>query len=359
MKIAYVINSVEGGGAALPVPDVTGVMRKLGHHVEIFALARRDGKAIAPMERAGLRVHVREGSRTDHVSAFLWLKREMAAYRPDVIWTSLTRATLLGQVVGKFLRVPVVSWQHSARLKPMNARLLRLLRNRSALWIADSACVEQMTRRTLGIAPDRILRWPIFCAHEDFPQASPWKPGETLRIGTLGRLHPVKGYDTLCAAISLLHGKSTLPLFEVLIAGEGEERARLEAMIARDNLPVRLVGYVSDPPAFLAGLHLYTQPSLWEGFCLGAHEAMLARLPVVASRAGEMPFTITDKTGRIVPPENPEAFANALQELLEKPESLSSMGAEARRVVLERFGEAHFEQTGKNVMSRVEEIVGR
>lgn len=359
MKIAYVINSVEGGGAALPVPDVTGVMRKLGHHVEIFALARRDGKAIAPMERSGLCVHVRDGDRTDHISAFRWLKREMAAYRPDVIWTSLTRATLLGQLVGKLLHVPVVSWQHSARLKPMNARLLRLLRNRSALWIADSACVEQMTRSTLGIAPDRILRWPIFCAHKEFPQASLWKAGEILRVGTLGRLHPVKGYDTLCAAISLLHRKSALPPFEVLIAGEGEERGRLEAMIAQDNLPVRLIGYVNDPPAFLAGLHLYAQPSLWEGFCLGAHEAMLAGLPVVASRAGEMPFTITDKTGRIVPPENPEALAKALEELMENPESLSSMGAEARQVVLERFGVDRFEQAGKNVMRRIEEIVGR
>lgn len=357
MKIAYVINSVEGGGAALPVPAVTRVMRERGHHVEIFALSRRDGRAITSMEQDGLRVHVRDGAPGDHLTAFFWLMRQMQAFSPTVIWTSLTRATLMGQLIGTCRRCPVVSWQHSARLKPANARMLRLLRARTSLWIADSRCVEEMTRQTLGIPLAHLACWPIFRADADVPLATPWRPGEPVRIGSLGRLHPVKGYDILCQALALLHQKGDLPPFEVVIAGEGEERARLEDLIRRDELPVRLAGYVEHPKNFLTTLHAYVQPSLWEGLCLAAHEAMLAGLPVIASAVGELPFTITGDMGSVVPPRDPQALAAALEKLLRSPEKLVEWGRAGRQRVLERFSAERFDATGRGIVERVERIV--
>lgn len=357
MKIAYVINSVEGGGAASPVPAITQVMRDAGHHVEVFALTRRDGLAVEPMHAAGLTVHIRPGTRKDHGAALYWLDRQMRRYRPDVIWTSLSRATLLGQIVGQWRHVPVVSWQHSARLKRFNAFLLRRFKNKTALWVADSSCVAEQTRQTLHISPEHLVEWPIFRADAAFPTATPWQPGTPLRIGALGRLHPVKGYDILCAAIARLQTCTDLPPFEVLIAGEGEERKKLEGLIAQDRLPVRILGHVKNPAGFLSHLHLYVQPSLWEGFCLAAHEAMLAGLPVIASRAGEMPSTITPRTGRIVPPQDVEALTHALHELLQHPEQLADMGLNARTTVLDRFGAARFDQTGRAILARVEQIV--
>ena len=100
MRIAYVINSVEGGGAALPVPAVTDVLSRGGAEVRILALTRRDGRAIPPMEAAGLDVIVREGGEKDHVAALRWLDRQIIATRPTHLWTSLSRATLLGQLAG-------------------------------------------------------------------------------------------------------------------------------------------------------------------------------------------------------------------------------------------------------------------
>ncbi|GBO81935.1 glycosyl transferase [Acetobacter aceti NRIC 0242] len=357
VRIAYIINSVEGGGAALPVPAVTQVMRECGHHVEIFALSRRDGRAIAPMEQDGLRVHVRNGAPGDHLAAFLWLKRQMQVFSPTVIWTSLTRATLMGQLLGAYRRCPVVSWQHSARLKPANARLLRLLRSRTSLWIADSCCVEKMTRETLGIPAKQLACWPIFRADADVPLATPWQPGEPVRIGSLGRLHPVKGYDILCQALTLLRQRNDLPSFEVLIAGEGEERVHLEGLIKRDNLPVRLAGYVEHPKNFLATLHAYVQPSFWEGLCLAAHEAMLAGLPVITSAVGELPFTITGEMGSVVPPRDPQALAGALEKLLHSPDKLAEWGQAGRQRVLERFSAERFDATGRDIVERVEQIV--
>ncbi|NIE81238.1 glycosyltransferase family 4 protein [Asaia sp. As-1742] len=354
MKIAYVINSVEGGGAALPVPAITQVMRDQGHEVIVLALTRRDGRAIRPMIQAGLTVHVREGGRKDHLAALAWLDREIGEQRPELIWTSLTRATLLGQLVGLRRRIRVASWQHSARLKPANARLLRLMRGLSRLWIADSTCVELETEKKLGLGADRLTCWPIFRASSDFPHAVPWSEAGPIRIGSLGRLHPVKGYDVLCAAVRLLGKIEGLPEYEVHIAGEGEERDRLAALIARDRLPIVLDGYNADPRQFLATLHLYVQPSQWEGLCLAAHEALLCGVPVIASEAGELPHTITQSCGRIVPPNDPEALALALAGLLREPGKLAAMGETGRARVLSRFDAASFDRRGAEILARLE-----
>lgn len=357
MRIAYVINSVEGGGAALPVPAVTELMRRHGAHVEVFALTARDGRAVAAMERAGLTVHVRPGGEKDHPAALSWLRGVLKPWQPDLVWTSLTRATLLGQIVAGGLGVPAVSWQHAAFLKPANRLLLRARQHRSALWIADSSCVADLTARRLGVPPERLAVWPLFAADADAPRAQPWRAGEPIRIGSLGRLHRVKGYDVLLTALARLktQGFTDPPPFELEIAGEGAERPMLEARIAELGLEtVRLSGFVDRPRTFLAGLHLYVQPSRSEGLCIAAHEAMQAGLPTVVSAVGEMPHSVRDgETGLVVPPDAPETLAQALAWLLRRPERLEEMGARARRRVLERFGPEAFARAGNAVMARL------
>jgi glycosyltransferase involved in cell wall biosynthesis len=357
VRIAYVINSVEGGGAALPVPAVANVLRGHGAEVTVLALTRRDGRAIAPMQAAGLPVRVRPGGEKDHLAALAWLDREVAALAPDVIWTSLTRATLLGQLVGLRRGRPVVSWQHAAYLKPANKALLRATQPLSRLWIGDSHSVTALTAERLAVPPERLAAWPIFAADPEAPQAAPWRPGEPLRLGALGRLHPVKGYDVLVAALARLraHGFQPTVPFEVRIAGDGAERAALEAAATAAGLGnLRFTGFEPDPRRFLAGLHLYLQPSRSEGLCIAVHEAMQAGLPTLVSAVGELPHSVRDgETGLVVPPADPEALAQALQWLLSHPERLASMGAAARRRVLERFGPTAFAAAGAAVVARL------
>ncbi len=353
MRIAYIINSVEGGGAALPVPAVTDVLRRGGAEVRILALTRRDGRAIAPMEAAGLEVLVRDGGEKDHASALAWLDRQIVAMRPTHLWTSLSRATLLGQLAGLRRHVPVVSWQHAAYLKPANRRLLRAMQGLSRLWVGDSDAVTRLTAERLKVPAERLVQWSIFRADPHAPQARPWHPGETLRIGTLGRLHPVKGYDVLIDALARLPA-SGVPI-DVSIAGDGAEREILEARArALGVTTLRLQGYTADPRAYLAGLHLYLQPSRSEGLCVAVHEAMQAGLPVVASAVGQLPYSITaGRTGALVPPGDADALAAALVDMIAEPRRLEAMGAAARSDVLDRFSAERFEAAGLAILDRM------
>jgi len=357
MRIAYVMNSLEGGGATAPVPAITRVMRDNGCEPRVFALSRRDGRGLPAMLDAGLEVEVCGYGEKEQVQALRWLNAQIGAWRPTLIWTSLTRATLLGQLVGLRRAVPVVSWQHAAWLKPANRRLLRATQRLSRLWIGDSQCVTELTAQRLGVPSARLVCWPIFAAKRDAPQARPWQAGEPVRIGSLGRLHPVKGYDVLLAALAELRAGGFTPAvpFEVAIGGEGQQRDELEATIARHSLTnVKLTGYVERPDAFLAGQHLYVQPSRSEGFCIAAHEAMQAGLGVVASAVGEMPYSIADGvSGLVVPPNEPQRLAEALAHLLRDPELIPAFGANARRQVLEHFAEERFAATGRQIIERI------
>ncbi|MFT8736626.1 MAG: glycosyltransferase [Zymomonas mobilis] len=357
-KIAYVINSVEGGGAALPVPSIGQVIQKGGADLRIFALTRRNGRALGAIQQAGLDVVVREGGEKDHLVAYFWLKKQIEAWGATHIWTSLSRATLLGQMVGHHYHLPVISWQHSARLKKINAFLLRHFQKRSAFWIGDSQQVTKLTGERLNIPASRLFCWPIFRANPDAPTAKEWHSGEVLRIGTLGRLHPCKGYDLLIEAIKEVKAKTRLP-FTLDIGGEGQDEAKLSAAIKEAGLQdtIRLVGYVDQPQKFLAGLHLYVQPSYWEGFCVAVHEAIQAGLPVIASAVGEIPHSVDDReTGFLAPPYDKEALEKAFLEALAQPEKLFSMGQKGRQKLFRFLNPENFERTGLKIVSALQKL---
>lgn len=357
MRIAYVINSVEGGGASQPVPAIAKVLRGAGAEVRVFALTPRDRRGLPAMAEAGLDPLVREGGLGDHAAALLWMKREITRWGATHIWTSLSRASILGLMLGPMLGLPVICWQHAAFLKPWNRRFLRLLQGRALLWIADSRSVEALTAERLRVEPQRLACWPIFAADPAMPEARALRPGEPLRIGSLGRLHPVKGYDVLIGALTKLRASGREPSVpvEVVIAGDGAERERLEALAGSAGVSgLHFQGYTEKPRDFLSTLHLYVQPSRSEGFCIAAHEAMTAGLPVVASAVGELPYSIRQEvTGLTVPPGDANALADALAFMLGDPSRLRAMGQAARADMLSRFSWDRFEATGRAIVEKI------
>ncbi|WP_333927857.1 glycosyltransferase family 4 protein [Sphingomonas sp. LR55] len=207
-------------------------------------------------------------------------------------------------------------------------------------------------RGTASRSPARLVQWSIFRADPNAKQATPWREEQPVRIGSLGRLHPVKGYDVLIEALALIETRTP---YEIVIAGDGAERAALEARAQALGLTtLRFAGYAADPAAFLADCHVYVQPSRSEGLCVAAHEAMQAGLPVVASAVGELPGTIVEgETGFTVPPGDPVALARALSSVLARPAQLAAMGQAGRTRVLATFGPERFAATGLAILERM------
>ncbi|WP_297513245.1 glycosyltransferase [uncultured Caulobacter sp.] len=173
-------------------------------------------------------------------------------------------------------------------------------------------------------------------------QAAPFaRDGEPVRIVAAGRLHPKKGFDVLIRAVGRLRAWD----FDVTceIAGEGDERGDLEALIRELDLDpcVKLVGWKADVAGFLATGDLFAFPSHQEGFPLTLLEAMAVGLPVVATEI-DGPTEIIEEgvTGRLVPDDDPDRLGEALGELISDRETARRLGAAARAVMLADYGPA-------------------
>ena len=163
-------------------------------------------------------------------------------------------------------------------------------------------------------------------------------------VGLVARLdHWGKGHREFFAALAAL--PEGYPV-EALIIGGGRREAEMRRLAAELGLAgrVHFLGPRDDVPDLLSALDIFVLPSHSEGVSLALLEAMAAGLPVIATRVGGLPEVVTDgENGLLIPPQDPEALATALERLLADPDLAQKLGENARKHVeanfsLERLG---------------------
>jgi glycogen synthase len=157
------------------------------------------------------------------------------------------------------------------------------------------------------------------------------KNSHILRFAFVGRFVPEKGIPILLEAARILRDEGQK--FKVLLIGDGPERARLEAQIARDGLEhyVRITGFLRDAElaAALDEVQVIVMPSVWEETAgLSAIEQMMRGRLVIASKIGGLGEVIGD-AGLTCPPEKPEALARCMKQALEDRGIVDSLGRRA------------------------------
>jgi len=150
-------------------------------------------------------------------------------------------------------------------------------------------------------------------------------------VGNVAALVDHKDHATLLDAAARVVAR--LPRVHFVILGEGELRPQLERQVARLGLGerVHLAGFRDDVDRLLPGFDLFCLSSHMEGLGTSVLDAMCFGRPIVATSAGGIPDAVADGvSGRLVPPRDPEALAQALLRLLESPEDARRLGAGAR-----------------------------
>ncbi|MDB5458070.1 MAG: glycosyl transferase group 1 [Caulobacter sp.] len=236
-------------------------------------------------------------------------------------------ARLFQRVTSATTRLAVVLHKPVFDLEPSRTHYLCVGRHLAELAIARGARPERVHVIPNAVTPPSVLALPF--ARPDAPP----------RLVAAGRLHPKKGFDVLIAAVALLRDQGLDVGCE--IAGEGDERGKLEAQIAALALGdrVRLVGWKSDVAAFLAGGDVFAFPSHQEGFPLTLLEAMAVGLPAAASAIpGPLEMIEDGVSGVLTPPGDPAALAAALAALIAAPAKAQALGRQARTTVLAEYG---------------------
>jgi len=157
-------------------------------------------------------------------------------------------------------------------------------------------------------------------------------------IAMVGTLKEVKGHGYMIEAMSALAPR--FPDLHLMLAGDGELRAQLEAQVSAAGLDDRIhfLGSRSDVADLLAASDLFVLPSLWEGLSMALLEAMATGLPIVASKvSGTVQAIVPGEHGLLIPPGETEAIVNAIAQVLSDPDRARAMGLAAKRRVIAEF----------------------
>jgi glycosyltransferase involved in cell wall biosynthesis len=268
-------------------------------------------------------------------SDVLALPRLLRALDVDVVHTHLVHADVLGGIAAKVRGARLVSTKHNDdpfRVGPFRhvERGLALVTDRI---VAITESLRRFTVEQVGVPAAKVET--IHYGLDTLPEAWGENPPDAVPAAarillSTARLVPQKGIDDAVRALPQLPADTVL-----VVLGEGPERAALERLAGELGVGDRvfLPGRVPDVAAWLRRAAVYVHPARWEGFGLGVLEAMLAGLPVVATRVSSLPELVADgDTGLLVPRDDAPALAEAVAQALERPE-LGAAGRDRARTL--------------------------
>jgi glycosyltransferase involved in cell wall biosynthesis len=178
-----------------------------------------------------------------------------------------------------------------------------------------------------GIDLGRVAR----SAEADGVRAELGIPDGAPLIGTVANLKPGKGQRHLLKAAVVVRRHLPQARFVLVGVGPSEDALRREAAALGLNGSVLFTGFRQDAVRISAALDLFVLPSEYEGLPIALVEAMALGRPVVATRAGGTPEVLADGVqGRLVPPRDPSALAEAIVAVLQDEPARRRMGDAGR-----------------------------
>lgn len=231
--------------------------------------------------------------------------------------------------------------QLEARFRAIKRRRLAAAYRQSHVVLAVSEAVRQSAIHYYALPPDAIctLRSPLDLTQLQTLAAA--EPGfhfksSAVHVACVGRMTHEKGQDVLITALSRLRDRNIV----LWMVGDGPLRGALQqsAVEAGVVAQIHFTGHLENAPAVVARCAALVCPSRYEGLPNVVLEAFGLGVPVIATDAGGIGEIVTDgRTGRLVPPDDANAIARALEERISSPTRFEAMAAEAKRLVEHQY----------------------
>ncbi|MFA7669178.1 MAG: glycosyltransferase family 4 protein [Burkholderiaceae bacterium] len=349
-----VIHSLSGGGAERVAVDMCAYWQQQGCRVTLVTQSRPDTDAYAVPEGVDRRSLGMAGASSNplvgaitNLRRVLALRRLIKKLRPNVVLGMMTTASVLAVTAARGLACRVIAtehthppaqglsgtWEEMRRRAYPDAHAVVALTSGTAAWLEEHVPGSQVT-----VIPNAV-RWPLDAGEPVVPP--PPRAGRR-RLLAVGRLHHQKGFDVLLRAFAQL--AELFPDWDLVILGEGDERAALEHQVEEEGLlgRVSMPGRVGNLSDWYQDSDLYVLSSRVEGLSNTLLEAMAGGLPVVAfdCETGPREIIRNEIDGVLVTPvEDDEALAAHLGDLMARPEWREAL---ARRAidVRDRFSTA-------------------
>lgn len=286
--------------------------------------------------------------------AFKCLKEIMVKNKIHIVHCHGARSALIGRLAAWRAGVPVIiNTVHNFIYedRPFFPRYTMICMNRFLNSVTDkqitvSNALKEAVIRAEGCKPSstqtvyngidlKEFNYLLDCS--EAKEKLHIKPSDPV-VGLVSRMIPEKGIDLFLKAARLISEKK--PGVQFLAAGEGPFRKRFEKLAKELGIGEKVIftGYVEKVPPILSLLNVVVIPSLNEGLCISAIEALAARRPVVAFETGGIPEVISHgKTGILVEKGDYAALALKVMDLLENSLLRNKLGILGRQTVEKKF----------------------
>lgn len=349
-----------GGQEIRIINEARGVAAH-GHRVVI--VAGPDCRILGQARSAGLPTYTLPMRRAMDPGAVLRLARIIRREHVDILNTHSSVDSWIGAFAAKLTGIKLVRTRHVS--SPLSRHPLNFVHRMPDVIVTTGEAICRQLIEHNGLRADRVISVPtgVDTAHfSPRPCTAEFTTGLGLRpevkiVTAVGVLRGFKRHDVLVNAAAHLHARPDLC---VLIAGEGSQREPLEQLIHQLALTerVRLLGHVDDIRPLLSCSDVVVSSSgSHEGVPQALAQALAMARPVVATDAGSTAeLVVHERTGLLVPPNDPAVLAAAIERMLREPSLARDCGTRGRTHVLEHYS---YEGMIERVIALYNALLGR
>lgn len=346
IKVLYVITALGIGGAE---KLLLSIIQKLDRKTfaPIVVSLYNDCTLYNDFKKTGARIFCLKYSNKYNPFILFRLIQLIRCEKPDIVHTHLPHATIWGRIAARLSDIKTVfSTEHNLSVWKRKHFIFYLLYRVTCKWnfkiIAVSKAIKKKIAKEFSVPEQKIvvIHNGIDIAEYNDNIECPDDLTRLTRpiIGTVGRLHRIKGHKYLVAAFSKTIQR--FPTANLLVVGDGDQRDDLNQQITELGLndSVHLLGSRDDVRAILQHIDIFVFPSLEEGLGIALIEACMVGKPYVATNVGGIPEIIKDgKSGFLVPPSDSVTLGEKIVLLLENNEKYKKLASHSQQVVKNRF----------------------
>lgn len=313
INICYLVTLLgSGGGAEKVIYDLcTKGDHEQFNYVVVSLRALKETGMFQQFQHANISVEVLDLQKSPRAVWQTWIRLQkiIKQYQIDVVHAHLIHAGIMATLLKICLpKLKFVFTSHTSNLESKFRNFFTFLTK--SLRDADIIFSEKMKsyiyRKEAKIIPNGISTKEFQLTVHKF---------DRFTFLCIGRLVHIKNQLALLEPVKILKNQGYQ--FQLLLAGEGPDKEKLNQAIQANNLAdcVQLLGLRQDIPTLCNQAHCLVMSSLWEGLPIVLLEAGASHLPVITTNVGSIPSLIDEKTGYLI--NHTDELAGKMQEVLD------------------------------------------
>ena len=346
--ILHLIDTTGPGGAETVFTNLLRELEKSEYRNVV--VLRGEGWVADQVRKLGMEPRIIDSKGSFNLGYLLSLRQLVRSENVSLIHSHLLGSNVYGALLAMICRIPMIATFHGAVDVASGERLLRTKFSIIGLGASAIVCVssrlqEELSERSPfparklrliynGVDPEQFKAPPAGNLKEELGL-----PDKARLVVSIGNIRPAKGYEYLIEAACEV--AQTDPDTHFVVVGHQKKALfdQLQAQIAQSPIKpnIHFLGFREDVGNILKQADIFLLPSVSEGFSISTVEAMMAGVPVIATRSGGPEEILeNEQTGLLIPPADASAIVAALKRMTDT-ELMGKITTNAGQVALARF----------------------